>query len=144
MLDRARDSRDLNAVDTADPAKRGIERAKPRFRDSGIGFAFVQPSGFMDNFLNWAGTIKADGVARCAAGSGAIPFIHSDDIADVVVAAMTRPQYVGQSLPIIGPEALSFADMTAKVGAVIGRRLRFDSRRDRQCRRSAWPRSDFV
>jgi uncharacterized protein YbjT (DUF2867 family) len=99
-------------------------------RDSGIGFAFVQPSGFMDNFLNWAGTIKADGVARCAAGGGAIPFIHSDDIADVAVAAMTRPQYVGQSLPIAGPEALSFADMTAKVGAVIGRRLRFDALSD--------------
>ena len=96
-------------------------------RDSGIGFAFVQPSGFMDNFLNWADTIKADGVARCAAGGGAIPFIHSDDIADVAVAAMTRPQYAGQSLPITGPEALSFADMTAKVGAVIGRRLRFES-----------------
>src|ERR1700758_1425384 len=29
-------------------------------RDSGIGFVFVQPSGFMDNFLNWADAIKAE------------------------------------------------------------------------------------
>jgi (4-alkanoyl-5-oxo-2,5-dihydrofuran-3-yl)methyl phosphate reductase len=109
-------------------------------RDSGIGFAFVQPSGFMDNFLNWAGTIKSDAVARCAAGDGAIPFIHSDDIADVAVAAMTRPEYAGLSLPITGPEALSFADMTAKVGAVIGRRLRFEPLSDDQERQqqSAW------
>jgi (4-alkanoyl-5-oxo-2,5-dihydrofuran-3-yl)methyl phosphate reductase len=109
-------------------------------RDSGIGFVFVQPSGFMDNFLNWADAIKADGVVRCAAGDGTIPFIHSDDIADVAVAAMTRPQYVGQSLPITGPEALSFADMTAKVGAVIGRELRFQALADDDERRqqAAW------
>jgi (4-alkanoyl-5-oxo-2,5-dihydrofuran-3-yl)methyl phosphate reductase len=94
----------------------------------------------MDNFLKWAGTIRADGVARCAAGSGAMPFIHSDDIADVAVAAMTRPQYAGQSLPITGPEALSFADMTAKVGAVTGRRLRFESLSDDEERQqqAAW------
>jgi (4-alkanoyl-5-oxo-2,5-dihydrofuran-3-yl)methyl phosphate reductase len=104
-------------------------------RDSGIGFVFVQPSGFMDNFRNWAGTIKADGVVRCAAGAGTIPFIHSDDIADVAVAAMTRPQFVGRSLPITGPEALSFADMTAKVSTVIGRRLRFEPQSDDKERR---------
>jgi (4-alkanoyl-5-oxo-2,5-dihydrofuran-3-yl)methyl phosphate reductase len=109
-------------------------------RDSGIGFVFVQPSGFMDNFLNWADAIKGDGVVRCAAGDGTIPFIHSDDIADVTIAAMTEPQYAGQSVPITGPEALSFADMTAKVGAVIGRELRFQPVSDDQERRqqAAW------
>jgi uncharacterized protein YbjT (DUF2867 family) len=109
-------------------------------RDSGIGFVFVQPSGFMDNFLNWAAAIKADGVVRCAAGEGAIPFIHSDDIADVAIAAMTQPQFAGQSLPITGPQALSFADMTAKVGAAIGRELRFEPRSEDDERRAqaAW------
>jgi (4-alkanoyl-5-oxo-2,5-dihydrofuran-3-yl)methyl phosphate reductase len=109
-------------------------------RDSGIGFVFVQPSGFMDNFLNWADAIKADGVVRCAAGDGTIPFIHSDDIADVAVATMTQPQYAGQSVPITGPEALSFADMTARVGAAIGRELRFEpaSDGDERRRQAAW------
>jgi uncharacterized protein YbjT (DUF2867 family) len=109
-------------------------------RDSGIGFVFVQPSGFMDNFLNWADAIKTDGVVRCAAGDGTIPFIHSDDIADVAIAAMTNPQYEGLSVPITGPEALSFADMAAKVGAVIGRELRFQpvSDDDERRRQAAW------
>jgi (4-alkanoyl-5-oxo-2,5-dihydrofuran-3-yl)methyl phosphate reductase len=109
-------------------------------RDSGIGFVFVRPSGFMDNFLNWADAIKTDGVVRCAAGDGTIPFIHSDDIADVAIAAMTNPQYEGLSVPITGPEALSFADMTAKVGAVIGRELRFQpvSDDDERRRQAAW------
>jgi (4-alkanoyl-5-oxo-2,5-dihydrofuran-3-yl)methyl phosphate reductase len=109
-------------------------------RDSGIGFVFVRPSGFMDNFLNWADAIKSGGVVCCAAGDGTIPFIHSDDIADVAIATMTQPQYAGQSLPITGPEALSFADMTAKVGAAVGRELRFQSASDDDERRrqTAW------
>jgi uncharacterized protein YbjT (DUF2867 family) len=109
-------------------------------RDSGIGFVFVRPSGFMDNFLNWAQAVKSDGVVRCAAGDGRIPFIHSDDIADVAITAMTEPRYAGQALPITGPEALSFAEMTAKVGAVIGRELRFEPRSEDDERRaqSAW------
>jgi (4-alkanoyl-5-oxo-2,5-dihydrofuran-3-yl)methyl phosphate reductase len=109
-------------------------------RDSGIGFAFVQPSGFMDNFLNWAPAIKANGLVSCAAGDGTIPFIHSDDIADVSVAAMTQRQYAGQSLPITGPEALSFVEMTAKVGAAIGREVRFEPLTEDEERRqqTAW------
>ena len=31
-----------------------------------------------------------------------------------------------QSLPITGPEALSYADMMAKIGAAVGRSLRFE------------------
>lgn len=96
-------------------------------RSSGLEFVFVQPSGFMDNFLNWAGSIGAEGVVSCCAGNGRIPFIHSDDIAAVVVEAMVNPEYLGRSLPITGPEALNFAEMTAIVGATIGRELSFQS-----------------
>jgi uncharacterized protein YbjT (DUF2867 family) len=131
---------------STDDVKHGVgtgvwhREGEAAIRDSGIGFVFVQPSGFMDNFLRWADPIKADGVVRCAAADGTIPFIHSDDIADVAVAAMTNPRYAGQSVPITGPQALSFADMTAKVGAAIGRELRFQALSDDEERRqqAAW------
>jgi (4-alkanoyl-5-oxo-2,5-dihydrofuran-3-yl)methyl phosphate reductase len=132
----------LSTDDVAHGVGTGVwhREGEAAIRDSGVGFVFVQPSGFMDNFLNWADAIKADGVIRCAAGDGVIPFIHSDDIADVAIAAMTEPHYAGQSLPITGPEALSFADMTAKVGAAIGRELGFEPRSEDDERRAqaAW------
>ncbi|QLL09343.1 SDR family oxidoreductase [Mycobacterium vicinigordonae] len=103
------------------------QEGEAAIRNSGLGFTFVQPSGFMDNFLNWAASIRAQGVVSCCAGEGRIPFIHSDDIAAVVVEAMVNPDYVGRSLPITGPEALNFAEMTAIVGATIGRELSFQS-----------------
>jgi uncharacterized protein YbjT (DUF2867 family) len=106
----------------------GVWRAggEAAIRASGIPFTFVQPSGFMVNALWWARSIKAEGVVRSATGDGKIPFIHSDDIADVAVQALVAPECVGQSLPITGPEALSYADMAAKIGAAIGRSIRFE------------------
>lgn len=109
-------------------------------RASGIPFTFVQPSGFMSNALYWARSIKTEGVVRTATGDGKIPFIHPDDIADVAVKALTEPEYIDQSLPITGPEALSYADMTAMIGAVIGKVLRFEaiSEEEARAQQIAW------
>jgi len=90
-----------------------------------IPFTFVQPSGFMSNALYWAKSIKSEGVVRSATGQGRIPFIHPKDIADVAVEALIRREYAGQSLPITGPEALSYAEMGGIIGSVIGEEIRF-------------------
>jgi (4-alkanoyl-5-oxo-2,5-dihydrofuran-3-yl)methyl phosphate reductase len=103
-------------------------------RASGISFTFIQPSGFMTNALYWASSIKAAGIVRTATGDGKIPFIHPVDIAEVAVKALTEPENAGRSLPITGPEALSYADMTAKIGAVIGKALRFQAMSEDEAR----------
>ena len=115
-------------------------RGEAAIRASGVPFTFVQPSGFMTNALCWAGAIKAGGVVRSATGDGRIPFIHPDDIAGVAVKAITTPDYVGKSLPITGPEALTYAEMTDKIGAAIGRHLAFEPITEEEARRQqvAW------
>jgi (4-alkanoyl-5-oxo-2,5-dihydrofuran-3-yl)methyl phosphate reductase len=94
-------------------------------RKSGVPFVFVQPSGFMSNALYWAKSIKIEGLLRSATGEGRIPFIHPVDIADIAVEAMTQPECAGQSLPITGPEALTYAQMGGIIGAAIGKDVRF-------------------
>ncbi|HEX3771910.1 MAG TPA: SDR family oxidoreductase [Polyangiaceae bacterium] len=101
---------------------------------SGVGYTFVQPSGFMSNALYWARAIKAEGVVSSATGDGRIPFIHPNDIAEVSVAGLTLPEYVGQSLGITGPEALTYAEMGAKIGAAIGRTIAFRAITDEEAR----------
>jgi uncharacterized protein YbjT (DUF2867 family) len=88
----------------------------------------------MSNLLVWAPTIKAEGVVRSSTGDGRRAFIHSDDIAAVATEALTTRDYDGQSLPITGPEALSFPEVTAKLGAAIGRRLTFQAISDEEAR----------
>jgi uncharacterized protein YbjT (DUF2867 family) len=115
-------------------------RGEAAIRASGITFTFVQPSGFMSNALFWARSIKAEGVVRTATGDGKIPFIHADDIADVATEALTTRKYDGAGLPITGPEALSYAEMTEKIGAAIGRKLTFQTMSDDEARKQqiAW------
>jgi (4-alkanoyl-5-oxo-2,5-dihydrofuran-3-yl)methyl phosphate reductase len=103
------------------------EKGEAAIRGSGVAFTFVRPSGFMSNLLAWAHSIKAEGVVRSSTGSGKRPFIHSEDIAAVAVRTLTTGEYVGEALPLTGPEALSFGDITAKIGNVIGRKLRFQA-----------------
>jgi uncharacterized protein YbjT (DUF2867 family) len=113
-------------------------------RASGIPFTFVQPSGFMSNALFWARSIKAEGVVRSVTGDGKIPFIHSQDIAEVTTAALTSRAYDGQSLPITGPEALSYAEMTAKISAVIGKRIRYQAISDDEERQRMLERGEAA
>jgi uncharacterized protein YbjT (DUF2867 family) len=105
-------------------------------RASGIPFTFVQPSGFMSNALFWAASIKSEGVVRSATGDGKIPFIHSQDIADVATRALISHEYDGMSLPITGPQALSYAEMAGKIGAALGKTLTFVPISDEKVRRN--------
>jgi (4-alkanoyl-5-oxo-2,5-dihydrofuran-3-yl)methyl phosphate reductase len=109
-------------------------RGEAAIRATGIGFTFVRPSGFMTNALFWARSIKTAGLVRSATGEGKIAFIHPDDIADTVTATLMTPECNQESLPISGPTALSYADMTAIIGEVIGRPLRFEPMTEEEAR----------
>jgi len=110
------------------------ERGEAAVRASRVPYTFVQPTGFMSNLLAWAPSIKAEGVVRASTGDGGRAFIHSDDIAAVVVKALTTRAYGEQSLPITGPEALTFAEITAMIGTTIGKPLTFQSISDEKAR----------
>ena len=110
------------------------EQGEAAIRTSGIPFTFVQPTGFMSNLLAWANSIKQEEVVRSSTGDGKRAFIHSDDIAAVATEALTTPNYLGQSLPITGPEALSFAEVTTGIAAAIGRQLTYQPISDKEAR----------
>lgn len=99
------------------------EKGENAIRASGVPFIFVRPSGFMNNLLAWAQAIRTEGVVRSSTGNGRRPFIHSEDIASVCVAALLTDKYVGQALPLTGPEPLTFGDATEILSRAIGKPL---------------------
>jgi uncharacterized protein YbjT (DUF2867 family) len=127
----------LSTMDVQQGIGTGVWHAhgESAIRASGIGFTFVRPAGFMANAFEWARSIKTEGVVRAATGNGKTAFIHLNDIADVATVALTTRKYDGESLPISGPEALSYSEMTAKIGSVIGKRLTFQPISDEEARR---------
>ena len=94
--------------------------------ESGPPFTFLRPAGFMSNTLEWAASIRAEGVVRACTGEGRVAYIHPDDVAAVATKVLLTEQHKGESLHITGPQAMSYSEMTAAIGAAIGKVLRFD------------------
>jgi uncharacterized protein YbjT (DUF2867 family) len=119
----------LSSMDAANERAVGAwhARGEAAIRVSGVPFTFVRPAGFMSNALSWAASIRTEGVVRTSAGDGRVAFVHPQDIADVATATLIEPQYEGRTLSLTGPEALSYAEMTAQIGATIGRPVRFEA-----------------
>jgi (4-alkanoyl-5-oxo-2,5-dihydrofuran-3-yl)methyl phosphate reductase len=126
----------LSSLDVEENLALGVWHAKGEaaIRAADIPFTFVRPSGFMSNLLAWRHSIVGEGVVRSSAGDGHRPFIHSEDIAAVAVQALTSENHIGDSLPLTGPESLSFGEITQKIAAAIGRPLRFEPISDEEAR----------
>ena len=119
----------LSSLDARQRFGTGVWHAQGEetIRATGIRFTFVQPSGFMSNALFWAESIRRDRIVRSCTGDGKIAFIHPNDIAEIATKVLTTHEYLGESLAITGPKALSYSEMTAKIGAVVGKPLNFQS-----------------
>lgn len=101
------------------------EKGEAAIRASGVAFTFVRPTGFMTNLLAWAHSIKGEGIVRSSTGNGGRPFIHSEDIAAVSVAALLDGEYAGRILSLTGPRSLTFGDATQIIAHAIGKKLVF-------------------
>ena len=83
-------------------------------RASGLNFTLVRSAWFAQNFSE--GYLRdpiLEGVLPMPGGMIEEPIIDIDDIADVVVAALTTDGHKGELYEVTGPRLLSFADMAA-------------------------------
>jgi uncharacterized protein YbjT (DUF2867 family) len=110
------------------------EKGEHAIRASKVPFVFVRPSGFMNNLLAWAHSIKTERIVRSSTGDGRRPFIHLDDIASVCVVALLTDEYLGQALPLTGPESLTFGDATEILSRATGKPLVYQPISDQQAR----------
>ena len=65
------------------------------------------------------------GVLALNAGEVVEPFLDVDDIADVVIDALTDARHVGQLYELTGPRLLTFADAAAEIAAATGRPVEY-------------------
>lgn len=92
---------------------------------SGIPFTLVRSAWFAQNFSE--GYLRDPilaGVLPMPGGVIAEPIIDIDDIADVVVAALTEDGHTGQLYEVTGPRLMSFAEMAEVLSSATGRPIR--------------------
>ena len=93
-------------------------------KDCGVPFTLVRSAWFAQNFSE--GYLRDPilaGVLPMPGGDICEPIIDIDDIADVVVAALTENGHDGKLYEVTGPELMSFADMAAVFSNATGRAI---------------------
>ncbi len=93
--------------------------------DSGIPYTILQPAYFMQNVLMSAASIASDGIIYGAMGDGKVGVIDTRDIIDVAATILTSDGHQGQSYVLTGPEALSMADIAAKLSAALSKEVKY-------------------
>lgn len=95
-------------------------------RDSGVPFTILRPNMYMHNVsLFWPPTIDPLGNYYAPAGDARISMVDVRDVAAVAFTALTEPGHLGATYDLTGPEALSHAEAADRLGAVLGREVRY-------------------
>ena len=104
----------------------GAQRAEAALRGSGMPWTIVRASWFNQNFSEGylVDGIVAGGLSL-PAGAVPEPFIDVDDIADIVVAALTDSRHRNKLYEVTGPRAITFAEAVAEIAAAAGRPIRY-------------------
>jgi uncharacterized protein YbjT (DUF2867 family) len=94
---------------------------------TGAGYRALAMPSFMDNILGQAERIKSQGVfSSPISGDRKLPSCATRDIAAVAARLLLDDSWSGTgSVPVLGPEDLSFNDMARIMSEVLGKPVRF-------------------
>ena len=104
----------------------GLHRdSEENIEASGIPYTFLQPNGFMQNFITYNGaTIAGQNAFDAAQGDGAVSHIDVRDIGAAAVAVLKGNGHEGKAYRLTGPEALTNDQVAEKLSRATGRNIR--------------------
>ena len=94
-------------------------------QQSGMAWTFLRPNLFMQGLLQLAGMIRDKGMFAAPIGDERVSVVDVRDNAAVAAAALTEDGHAGETYTLTGPEALTHAEMAAKLSAATGREIAF-------------------
>jgi uncharacterized protein YbjT (DUF2867 family) len=93
---------------------------------SGADWTIVQPAwfaqGFSEDFLRYH---VLAGEIRLSAGTGAEAWIDTNDVGDVMTAALLDETYTGQTLALSGPRPLTMTEVAEALSTATGRPITY-------------------
>jgi uncharacterized protein YbjT (DUF2867 family) len=102
------------------------EQAERVIQNSGVDWTILRASWFFQNFSE-AHFLEPilQGELALPVGHIAEPFIDAEDIAEIAVEALTKPEHSGQLYELTGPRALTFAEAIDEIARATNREIRF-------------------
>ncbi|RST04785.1 SDR family NAD(P)-dependent oxidoreductase [Streptomyces sp. WAC07149] len=104
---------------------RGHHLIEERLRAGGMTTTVLRPYAFMQKLLLLAPGIAAAGVVHGATGAARCNYVDVRDIGDAAAALLTRPEPAGGVYPLTGGRAYSHRELTALLGDMLGRPVRY-------------------
>jgi uncharacterized protein YbjT (DUF2867 family) len=99
--------------------------ADAHLKASGLKWTILQPGSFMQNTLGNAASIKKDGAFYGAAADGKFACIDARDIAAAAVKVLTSAGHEGKVYPLTGKEAITYADVAARLSKALGKPVKY-------------------
>ncbi len=104
----------------------GAQRAEQVLQKSGLSWNVVRASWFAQNFSeNFMLEGIQNGELVLPASDVPEPFVDIDDLAEVAVAALTRPQLRNRVFEVTGPQAITFKDCVQEIARQTGRTIQY-------------------
>ncbi|MGD2054726.1 MAG: NmrA family NAD(P)-binding protein [Gammaproteobacteria bacterium] len=95
-------------------------------QESGIDWTIVRSSWFNQNFSEGAFVdMVLSGRITLPAADIPEPFVDVNDIAEVVVTALTQPGHIGEIYEVTGPRLMTFADVAGELSKATGRDITY-------------------
>ncbi|MBW5481315.1 NmrA family NAD(P)-binding protein [Streptomyces bambusae] len=104
------------------------EVSENNVKASGADWTIVRSSWFNQNFNEsfFLEPVLAGEIAL-PTGDAVEAFVDADDIADVVVAALTDDKHIGKTYELSGPRLLSYSDVATELSKATGRDIKYIS-----------------
>lgn len=104
------------------------EVSENNLKASGADWTIVRSSWFNQNFNEsfFLEPVLAGEIAL-PTGDAVEAFVDADDIADVVVAALTDDKHIGKTYELSGPRLLSYSDVAVELSKATGREIKYIS-----------------
>ncbi|MCO1576061.1 NAD(P)H-binding protein [Crossiella sp. SN42] len=90
---------------------------------AGLEHTYLGPVEFMSNTLEWADSIKRDGLVREGFSEVKSAIVHDADIASVAAAVLTSDGHTGKEYWLTGPQALTPPEKVRVLSEVLGREI---------------------
>jgi uncharacterized protein YbjT (DUF2867 family) len=124
---------------------RGSEKGtvETALEQSSLNWTFLQPVEFMSGVLDWANTIREEGVVRLGFVHRKTAIVHEADIAAVAAVALTQTGHGGKTYWITGGEVLTPCRMVRTISTIIHRDIQLIELTEAQVR-ERWREGGFT
>jgi len=91
--------------------------------NSGLGFTFLRPNSFMQNFINYFP--PREGAICLPWGKGEASFVDTRDVARAAAEVLTKEGHEGKTYTLTGPSALGIADVARSLSDSTKRHIKY-------------------